>query len=174
MRILIVLMLLVTCAGAEPIQWTVESGGNGHWYEVIVGTFRWDEAQADAETRSWLGLTGHLASITSEVEGAWIWDTLAPNRCWLGGYQSPGSPEPDGGWTWVTGETWLYTNWAEGEPNNHHSGTENSLVYTDANDGTWNDRVNTDTAGPGYLIEYEDMAISRYESTWGEVKKQFR
>lgn len=27
-----------------------------------------------------------------------------PGSPWLGGYQPPGSPEPDGGWCWVTGE----------------------------------------------------------------------
>jgi len=67
---------------------------------------------------------GHLATITSEAENAFIyglasnnialWHSL-PNGCvlgpWLGGTQPTGSSEPGGGWRWVTGETWSYTNW---------------------------------------------------------------
>ncbi|MCP3921439.1 MAG: hypothetical protein GY714_02520 [Desulfobacterales bacterium] len=30
----------------------------------------------------------------------------------IGGYQPPGSSEPSGGWSWLSGEKWRYTNWA--------------------------------------------------------------
>jgi hypothetical protein len=35
--------------------------------------------------------------------------------------------EPDGGWQWVTGEAFSYTNWRLGEPNNN--GDENRIQY---------------------------------------------
>ena len=35
-------------------------------------------------------------------------------------YQPPGSPEPAGGWIWVSGEPVTYTNWIAGEPNNNN------------------------------------------------------
>lgn len=31
----------------------------------------------------------------------------------IGGYQAEGSAEPAGGWHWLSGEPWEYTNWAE-------------------------------------------------------------
>ncbi|MGD6729960.1 MAG: hypothetical protein ACPKMZ_02715 [Pleomorphochaeta sp.] len=30
----------------------------------------------------------------------------------LGGYQTKGSIEPDGDWSWLSGEKWEYSNWA--------------------------------------------------------------
>ena len=29
------LLLVMRSASAEPVQWTVADGGNGHWYEAI-------------------------------------------------------------------------------------------------------------------------------------------
>ena len=49
------------------------------------------------------------------------------DRYWLGGFQdltSPNYSEPSGGWTWVTGEPWSYTNWFPGEPNNTGGGED--------------------------------------------------
>jgi hypothetical protein len=55
-----------------------------------------------------------------------------------------GSPEPGGGWQWVTGEPWGFTNWNAGKPNDLGGNEDCLTIYTKyaaANEppGTWND-----------------------------------
>ena len=57
-------------AGATPVEWTVDSGGNGHWYDFLgrelagnPTAYSWDEARLDAEVRG-----GYLATPTSAAE----------------------------------------------------------------------------------------------------------
>jgi len=50
-----------------PILWTVESGGNGHYYEYVSTGKPWPEARQDALARR-----GYLATITSPEENAFI------------------------------------------------------------------------------------------------------
>lgn len=38
-------------------------------------------------------------------------------RAWIGLFREPGASEPAGGWSWVTGQPIVYTNWMPGEPN---------------------------------------------------------
>lgn len=134
-RTLVILCLvLLACLGCDDddddrddcdgsaVEWT-----NGHCYEaVLVPGLTWLESEAACEARG-----GYLATLTSADENAfayglvsdrdefWFLDAfgngLGP---WIGGFQAPGSTEPDGGWEWVTGEPWDYTNWEEDQPDN--------------------------------------------------------
>jgi hypothetical protein len=155
-------------AEATPIQWAVSSGGNGHYYEAVdrqFVAFSWTSANADANSRTFAGLQGHLATLTSAAETAFVVATFPQAASAfgyvIGGFQLPGSPEPGGGWQWVTGESFIYTNWISGEPNNA-GGTEDIIHLRDGV-GHWNDL----SSGPGgnglwgpgsssygYLIEY--------------------
>ncbi len=71
---------------------------------------------------SYNGMNGHMATITSPDENNFIVTTFRdPSYCWLGGFQPDDVPvgiEPYGGWQWLTGEPWSYTNWAERQPDN--------------------------------------------------------
>ena len=49
-------------AGATPVQWTVASGGNGHFYEHVYPAMEWHAAKTFSENRSYLGLQGHLVT----------------------------------------------------------------------------------------------------------------
>src|SRR5205085_5263398 len=64
------------CAGrafADPLQWQLSDGGNGHYYEFVRATFiNYDQAKAQAAAKSFAGLPGHLATITSAPEGDFI------------------------------------------------------------------------------------------------------
>ena len=53
---------------------------------------------------------GHLASITSAEENAWLGSELiSSDEVWLGGQWRPGSD-----WAWSDGSQWAWTNWAAG------------------------------------------------------------
>lgn len=129
--------------------------GNGHTYFVVVvpAGVRWEDARREAEA-----MGGHLATVTSPEENqfvhalaaanAEVWATGRYGGPWLGGFQPPGSPEPGGGWRWVTDEPWSFTNWAPSEPSD--SG-EDYLQYDRRGNTTWNDN---DIAG-SFVVEVE-------------------
>ncbi|MBI4672206.1 MAG: hypothetical protein HY741_11150, partial [Chloroflexi bacterium] len=130
---------------------------NCHYYQYIGGPFDWFSAKVDAESRRFLGIAGHLATITTSTEQNIIQSLIVVgDEPWLGGFQPPGSPEPGGNWQWVTGELFIYTNWAPGEPNNdpgNPQGYEDSLELRPNGDGLWNDH-NHGNPQP-YIVEYD-------------------
>ena len=83
---------------------------------------------------------------------------MGPWGPWLGGFQPEGSPEPAGGWQWVTGEPFNYTNWTIQEPDNGTGGTENRLHFHDGRTplpyaSTWND-ARPEANLNSYVVEY--------------------
>jgi hypothetical protein len=90
-------------------------------YEVVTGSFTWDQARLDAEAKG-----GHLLTVSNAQEWQMVQDRLGASmpseNYWMGGRwmsnvdYSPGSvsiqfiyPQQEG-WKWVTGEKWDYTN----------------------------------------------------------------
>jgi hypothetical protein len=113
---------------------------NGHQYQRFDLEMSWHQAKVFCESKG-----GHLATITSPEEDNFIYTNLVANSpdgiemCWLGGTDEA----TEGIWKWVTGETWSYTHWCQGEPNNC-SGIEHYLTFFTEHDplgrgGTWND-----------------------------------
>ncbi len=91
---------------------------NGHEYRVIKNSLPWQVANAQAQLSGW-----YLATITSPQEQAFIVSLIQSaqsyyqQQCgdnlkglWLGGYLL------NNNWTWVTGESWNYTNWGSEQP----------------------------------------------------------
>lgn len=140
-------------AKAAPIEWT----GDGHYYDVVNRSIMWAGAESAAEASSYLGVAGHLVTITSAAEGLWLTNTFgfaALDFHWAGGYLPDGAP-PDG-WRWVTGEPWVYTNWGPGEPNGYPN--ENRLDLRDGQTAggiTWNDFRGGGWVDSGYVVEYD-------------------
>jgi hypothetical protein len=96
---------------------------NGHYYLIVEQETTWQQARLLAESMVFMGVQGHLATITSEAENTFVTTQLSDTAgAWLGGAQPLGSEEPAGGWRWITGELWVYTNWDEGEPSNTYLG----------------------------------------------------
>lgn len=127
----------------------------GHYYDVVSGSLSWTDANAAANASELKGCaSAHLATITSQEEQDAIHEGFGNDIAfaWLGAHQE------DGGWQWVTGELWDYTNWQPGEPNGQNAlhvgggGTpsEEGWIY----DGKWNDTF--DDSGYPYIVEYED------------------
>ena len=135
-----------TLANAQQaIQWSVEEGGNGHWYEFEPRLMDWQAAHSNAVARG-----GDLASLASAAERG-FWMAMIPvgsgvpgcSGCtWLGGYQDPTAAdysEPAGGWRWSDGTPWTYTFWNPGEPNNLNGA--NFLYASGPTNGRWDDSI---------------------------------
>lgn len=67
-------ILGIGSAAALPMSWSLGSGGNGHYYEVIIsnGPISWNSANNAANASSFNGVLGHLATITSLGESNFI------------------------------------------------------------------------------------------------------
>ena len=128
-------------------------------YEVVYvsGGISWEAANQSAQARG-----GHLATIASEAENDYVFSIASSSEhregFWLGGYQIPGSSEPEGDWVWVTGEPWSYTCWDVGEPNNNDIPTgmaEERLHFHWEDSPMWNDLPASNEVPHGYIVEYE-------------------
>ena len=111
-----------------------------HTFTQVDGAMTWTAAKSDAESRG-----GYLATITSAEENARVLDSLSESTAWIGGSDA----SSEGTWTWVTGESWNYSNWATSEPNGNS--VENYTQLYRSN-GNWNDQDSTDVA---YILEKE-------------------
>jgi len=127
-------------------------------YEFVAGSTM-DKEWLD--TKDWVASTlsseYHLATVTSGEENNSINDSFFATtssvkfsgEVWLGGYQDSAGTEPAGGWAWVTGEAWSYTDWGTGEPNN--SGGFEEYLGTNWK-SHWNDEGNLGNIA-GFLVE---------------------
>lgn len=151
-----------------------------HYYEFVSAEgITWAAAKTAAESRSYNGMTGYLATITSAEENAFVAAKCA-GAGWLGASDS--ASEDD--WKWVTGPEngtsfWSgntdgsavggrYNNWKSGdEPND--SGGEDYLHIMGSTKpnwagsyatGDWNDFSGASTPDIlGYVVEYGNQTI---------------
>ncbi len=143
----------------DSIQWSTSSGGNGHWYEFIPVDQSWGAHNGIATSRG-----AHMVTITSSSEGEfveYVRDTADSQAAFhTGGYQdySAGDySEPAGGWRWITGEPFQYTNWGysdgDEQPNNQ-GGLQDRIGIRWQENQVWMD-VNQTTEWYG-MIEWSD------------------
>ncbi len=146
---------------------------DGHRYEAVLvdDGITWADAKTAAESTSDDGCQGYLVSITSQEENDFIAANLpdaipfAGSGYWIGAEQPPGSAEPAGGWSWVSGETFAYDNWTVGQPDDSSplgpEAGEDAAHFTGGTGGfgfsvepTWSDLNRAETT-PGYVVEYD-------------------
>lgn len=158
---------------------------NGHYYQAVTADdFSWFDAWRSAAKTNSGTCVSYLATITSQQENDFItgaFPEASMNGYWLGGNQLDGGAEPAGGWIWITGEPWTYTNWATGEPNDAFDITddfeEDALHFfpeafgPNYELGVWNDQNEgpdgRDAAIQGYVVEYECPAGKVVEKVTG-------
>lgn len=147
-----------------------------HYYEYVPSTgITWTSARTAAAGRTYFGLQGYLATITS-AEEAQLSGEQAAGAGWIGGSDAAA----EGVWKWMTGPeagttfwnggingtTPNYANWNTAEPNN--VGDEDYAHVTHPNvgiRGSWNDLPNGGDSNPlsvyhpqGYIVEYGGMS----------------
>ena len=149
---------LAAPATAAPMQWA----SNGHYYEVIWAhaAITWNQAKNMAAALTHNGQTGYLATITSAAEQTFVDHvnntfTNSSNshsgtyvRAWLGGNDIAS----EGTWEWITGESFSYSNWAGGEPNNYF-GEDHLLGWWSGN--KWNDCDGTCNGVQKFVVEFD-------------------
>lgn len=138
--------LLAALGGAIPagdasaITGVVYNSTTGHYYKLYNTLSTWSNAKNSA-----ISVGGYLCCVTSSAENAWLVSNgLTANTPWIGGTDETVETT----WTWVSGETWSYTNWNSGEPNN----SNNEDYLTIGTTGGWNDWNSTGTAY--YIVEW--------------------
>ena len=163
----------------QAVEWKVSEGGNGHWYQwvKVPSGLTWTEAQNLCLARN-----GYLATSTAVAENTFLFNLTLPTSAWqnrfgpwLGGFQAANSSEPDGGWQWVSGETWSWTAWWSWEPSNSYCERipEDRLHFIDY-EPKWNDI--TDAAGGcdgvvwSYLIEWSADCNGDGIVDYGQIK----
>lgn len=148
-------VIAIGAAFANPVAVKAEAPAsakvyNGNKYQIYRQSGTWTEAKEYCES-----IGGHLATITSAKEQAFIEKLNADNnRLWIGGYRTEKNE-----WKWVTGETWKYTNWDEGEPNDSSNvvSNENSVAVWPKK---WNDLNDKNTyEQSGFICEWEGEKV---------------
>lgn len=145
----------------------------GHYYEFVPNVgISWTAANTAASARTYFGLQGYLATLTSQQEADFS-GSQAIGVGWIGASDAA----TEGDWQWVTGPEagtsfWsggvggtelTFAFWNSGEPNN--VGNEDYGHITDVSvttqPGSWNDLPNAGGGGPyqsqGYIVEYGGM-----------------
>ena len=102
----------------------VTNAANSHVYYLLTQR-TWNASQAEA-----VRLGGNLVTINNAAEQDWVFNTFSatsgtPRGFWIGlndfGHE--------GNFTWISGETAAYRNWAPGEPNNGGPTADESFVH---------------------------------------------
>src|SRR2546426_7162663 len=118
--------ILAKVVSADPVK-----GPNGNYYELFPVTgpsMTWQEAKEASEKKTYLGGSGHLATIHSREEDLFAHEMSKDPETWVGGFQADNQTSPAAGWQWVHDEGPIpgtnggpgYANWATssgGEPN---------------------------------------------------------
>ena len=149
---LLVLGLLTTAGSADAAR--VFWAGNGHSYEAVATDpgITWDEARLAAESAG-----GYLVTLTSAEENTFVFDTFSLNRSsyWFGGFRPV---DNDNGWQWITGEPFVFSAWASGQPDGGGIWQETRMEAAYWQNYAWNDARGNERILPqiyGYVIEYE-------------------
>jgi hypothetical protein len=129
---------------------TNQQNYNGHSYYRSTGTAVWTTARTNCAN-----MGGHLVTITSSGEQSFIFGK------WPSGWIGLTDEVTEGTWRWVTGESYSYSNWNSGEPNN--AGNEDYVQFV--SNGRWNDLPNNYSLP--YVLEFEYLVTT---SSWALYK----
>lgn len=145
-------------------------GKNGHYYMWVSEKVTWQQARANALTKTYLGLQGYLATPNTQAEFELIRKKAGGNSFWLGATDI----EQEGCWKYADGPeantafyavpgtpncstSAGYSNWNSGEPNNAYGGENWAMSLSNGlwNDGPIDSLINSWSSWPtGYVVEF--------------------
>jgi large repetitive protein len=157
---------------------SLNMSGKPHYYQFVTTPLSWVNAKTAAAGKTLFGLSGYLATITSQQENDFVKDKLSGDG-WVGGSDEytqvngalgtaafASQTAVEGRWHWITGPekgtpistgnqnaqavNGAFINWASGEPNN--SNGEHFMQLYSADLGRWNDLPASMSLG--YLVEF--------------------
>ena len=129
------------CQLEGAVQWTIEEGGNDHWYLVDwlpTEPTSWSDLNQHA-----ISLGGHLVTILSAEENYFVinlMESLKENHGWTG----LSAEANTNNWQWVTGESVDFTSWGGSNcgagpyPNDSENGFRFVLLNNRYMDCGWN------------------------------------
>ena len=129
---------------------TNQQNYNGHSYYRSTGSAFWTTAKQNC-----VSMGGYLVTITSAAENSFIFNL------WPSGWIGLTDEVTEGVWRWVTGETYSYSSWNPGEPNN--AGNEDYIQFVGG--GKWNDLPNN--VSLPYVLEFDYIVTT---SSWALYK----
>ena len=128
----------------------------GSRFLLVKKNVDWDAASIIATNSG-----GHLAVPSNEKEAAFIALTLKAalndfESCWLGGQRDPALPEV---WKYVTGETFTFVSWLEGQPDNFQELENHLTIRKEDNVLGANDEQSTGGDTDYFIIEWSVPAL---------------
>ena len=127
-------------------------------YFYVANVMNWQAAKSDCIARG-----AHLATILSSAQNNSVYQLIPSSitNVWIGGEQSPSGSEPGGGWGWVTGEAFSYTNWGvnPASPDNFQGNQECLVMWGPSagytSPGQWDDLQCIYASGFPHICEYD-------------------
>nr|P07439.2 RecName: Full=Lectin BRA-3; Flags: Precursor [Megabalanus rosa]BAA02556.1 lectin BRA-3 [Megabalanus rosa] len=104
---------------------------DGHCYWASTYQVRWNDAQLACQT---VHPGAYLATIQSQLENAFISETVSNNRLWIG----LNDIDLEGHYVWSNGEATDFTYWSSNNPNNWEN-QDCGVVNYDTVTGQWDD-----------------------------------
>ncbi|MCC7400882.1 MAG: T9SS type A sorting domain-containing protein [Chitinophagaceae bacterium] len=162
------------------------ASNNGHFYEYVSTAATWTTAKTNAAAKTYLGLYGYLATITSQAENDFIRQKLGADA-WIGASDNylqinaatgtttyPNQAAAEGHWYWVTGPvgeigtnfsngnnspaavSGKFMNWNAGEPNNSGGSEDYAEIFSSG--GSPGKWNDLPNNSLGYVVEYGGLA----------------
>lgn len=150
------LCLLVFTSSISEAQYNwFYSDLTGHRYSYTLEPRTWSQAEAIA-----VSLGGHLVTVRSPSENAWLASTFPNRPFWIG----LSDQRIEGQFEWTNGESFPWTNWCPGEPS---QGLDHDFVILDSNCGARWDAVDQSVLHYGIIELPSDASFRLFGTSCG-------